>query len=57
MSILIKSLMVIRPIVDDDGEFQIRAARTLLNTSAKKAFRMDKRASSTKTLPLLGMQS
>jgi hypothetical protein len=28
-----------------------------LKTRAKKAFRIDKRASSTRTLPLLGIQS
>ena len=56
-SILIKSLIVMRPIDDDVGACHASAARTLLNTSAKKAFRIDRRVSSNRTLPLLGMQS
>lgn len=57
MSILIKSLIVIKPIFDEEGECHTNAARTPLYTSAKKALRIDKRASSKRTLPLFGMQS
>jgi len=57
MSILIKSLIVIMPIVEDVGACHTSAARILLKTRAKKAFRIDKRASSNRTLPLLGIQS
>jgi hypothetical protein len=54
---LMKSLIVIKPIFDDVGACHTNAARTLLKTSAKNALRMHNEASNSRTLPLLGIQS